>query len=166
MGSIKSIPMTIPEVCSDIADAFERSLTERLLTLFSEEAAGYLVSATNPKRVYCYIRKSKESAIINKETYQDRQADGGYSLQIRITSAKTYQELDKYTENVRAQILDGRDCKMPRCCNCGHWYTFEHHGAAYRKCHMLCDNYAFSHLHEEDADAIFAIIRNEFPKKK
>lgn len=166
MSGIRSIPLSIPEICADIENGFERVLTARLLELFVDRGKGYLVSATNPKRIYCYVRKSRETMIINKETYIDRQIDGGYSLQIRITAADTYAALDGLSENVRSRILNGRNCKMPYCCNCGHWYQFEHNGVSYRKCHMLCDNYSFSHILEQDTDSILAILTNELASVK
>lgn len=167
MGSIKSIDMTIDEICSDIENEFEKSLTEQILNFFAANGYTYLVSATNPQRIYCYIRKSKESLIINKKTYADRQEDCGYSLQIRVTSQKSYTELDKLSENVRANIIGGRDCKAPNCCNCGNHYSFSYNETPYRKCHMLCDNYLFSNLTEADISSVFMLIENEIkPKQK
>lgn len=161
MGSIKSIEMTIPEICSDITDVFEKTLTQQLLEYFSQNGYTYLVSATNPKRIYCYIKKSKETMIINKETYLDRLSNGGYSIQLRITSPKTYASLDHYSSSIRNQILNGKNCKSPHCCNCGHWYEFDYNGTSYKKCHMLCDNYSFSNLTEQDVESLFSIIANE-----
>lgn len=72
--------MTIDEICSDLSDEFEKSLTERLLSFFEGNGFTYIVSAINTNRIYCYIRKSKESLIINKKTYEDRRtADTRFS---------------------------------------------------------------------------------------
>lgn len=166
MAKIKSVEMSVDEICEDIQNDYEKTLTRRLLGLFIENGYSYLVSATNQKRIYCYIRKSKETLIINKETYADRQADGGFSLQIRITAKKSYEGLDGFSENIRSQILGARECKAPYCCNCGNHYAFEYNKELYKKCHMLCDNYMFSHPQPSDEESIMTIIRNKFTPKR
>lgn len=155
--------MTIEQCCEGMSNEFERELVRDILTMFVEKGYSYLVSAINPDRIYCYIRKSKETLIINKTTYIDRLADNGFSIQIRITSKQSYETLNALSDNTRSCILNGRDCKAPYCCNCGHEYHFEYNNEKYMKCHMLCDNYMLYNLTSADRASIFRLIENEMP---
>lgn len=161
MGQIRSIPMTIEQCGEAVENEFERELLTDILKLFVGNGFTYLVSATNPDRIYCYIKKSRETLIINKKTYADRLADGGFSIQLRITSQRSFERLGDLSDNVRSCILNGRDCKSPHCCNCGHEYRFEYDDRQYRKCHMLCDNFMLYKLSQTDRDSVFSLIENE-----
>ena len=161
MGQIKSIPMTIAQCSENMANGMERELLQDILELFTSRGFTYLVSATNPDRIYCYVKKSRETLIINKKTYVDRLADNGFSVQIRITSPKSFETLNALSDNVRGCIVNGRDCKSPHCCNCGHEYRFVYGDKPYRKCHMLCDNFMLHHLSPSDKDSVLSLIENE-----
>lgn len=161
MAQIKSIPMTIEQCCEGMANEFERELLKDILEWFDGKGFTYLVSATNPDRIYCYIKKSKETLIVNKKTYADRLASGGFSVQIRITSQQSFDMLSDLSDNVRGCIINGRNCKAPHCCNCGNEYRFEYNDKQYRKCHMLCDNFMLCNLSQADKASVFALIENE-----
>ena len=165
MAVVNSIEMSKEEICNLMNSESYRDFTANILDTFTDNGLTYKVSKT--KRIYCYIKKSKEALIINPNSY----SDGEYSIQLRIKNAETFAKLESLTENVRNQILfNSGNCKMPGCWGCNTEYVFEYAGSEYRKCSMLCDNFHFSKLEKDDFKCILAMIKDEIifgkPKKR
>jgi hypothetical protein len=102
-------------------------------------------------------KKSKEALIINTIGKNF----GPFEIQIRIKNKISLDKLSSYSKNMRDQIINGNDCRMPHCCNCGKEYIFRYLDKPYRKCNMLCDNFYFRDFKPEDIDFIMDIIKNE-----
>ncbi len=69
--------------------------------------------------------------------------------------------MDEFSTNVRNAFINGYDCKAPYCSNDGCEYVFTYQGKEYRKCHMLCFNFTFTSIDEDDIESLMTIIRNE-----
>jgi hypothetical protein len=113
-------------------------------------------------RILCFIKKSKESVIIN--TKNDLGKSGvtdGMIIQLRIENKETLSNFNEFTENIRKQILEGNNCGYcSKKCE-GKRYTFMHNNKEYVKCYMLCSNFRFRIYDEEDFKNLMEIIQNE-----
>jgi len=155
----KDVNVSINDVYSSIDDEVSKKLTKNIVDLFVEHNLTYKIRMGygNIYRIFCFIQKSKEALIINSVGKNF----GPYEIQIRINNKLTFDKLGHYSKNVRDQIIGGKDCRKPYCCNCGKEYIFQYLDKNYRKCHMLCDNFYFRNLNDEDIDSILDIVRNE-----
>lgn len=158
--------MTPKEICDWIDNPSDANLTCNILEMFLKYDLSYKVRSDGTMlRIYCYIKKSKEAMIINTRGYNS----GTFDIQLRITNPATLNQLDVYSERIREQILNApKNCLG--CCHCNREYVFTYRGKQYRKCHMLCDNFSFFCLSEEDRESLLRIIRDEIyyaiPKNK
>lgn len=171
---VKQVELAADEILSSIDDAIGRNLTQKILSAFDDNGLTYKIrTAWKPKntdekdyRIFCYVKKSKEALIINTRDYDF----GCFSMQLRITDKSTFEHLDEYSENVRNGFLNGGICRAPNCSNDGSEYVFTYQGETYRKCHMLCGNFWFRNLCEEDLNSIMHIIDREIafgmPKRR
>jgi len=151
-------------------DIVGKKLALQILNEFQDNGLTYKVKTNDNMqlRAYCYIKKSKEAMILGTRGYK---SDGTFEIQIRILDKTTFNKLDEYSDSVRNWILSApRNCRAPHCCNCGSEYKFIYQEKEYQKCHMLCDNFIFHHLNEEDIPSIMDIVRREIvfgkPKRK
>lgn len=153
------LAMTIDDVLETIADPDVRAMTGNLARLFADQGLAVKVKRGygDVYRIFCYLRKSRESVILNPIGKNF----GPFEVQVRIENPQTLQQLDLLSDRVRNCILGAKDCNAPYCCNCGKEYRFTHQGVAYRKCHMLCDNFTLRDLKPEDGDSALHIIRQE-----
>ncbi len=134
-------------------------MTKKIIDLFTTNGLTYKIKIGygNVHRIFCYIKKSKEALIINPIGKNF----GPFELQIRIKNRNTLEKFKSFSTNVRNKMLSGKDCLAPYCCNCGSEYRFKYFGKAYHKCHMLCDNFIFNNLKNQDIDSIMDIIQDE-----
>jgi len=153
------IAVTVDEVIESISDPVSREISERILRLFADNGLTYRIKTGygNVYRIFCYIRKSKEALIINPIGKNF----GPFELQMRIKRQDTLDSLELFSPNVVRQILASKDCAGPFCVNCGSEYRFTYKGKPYRKCHMLCDNFVFRRLTDEDIDSVVSIVKSE-----
>ena len=177
MSNIMQIYDYSPELLQNILSVIdrkaERDLTERIVRYFID--AGLTVKVKHIFydkpwayfRVMCYIKKSAEAVIINTKT--DLGKEGvvdGMAFQLRISNTKTFEELDKLSENVRNQIVNANDCGYCSAKCEGKRHTFSYNGTDHVKCHFICSNFRFADISEIDIASIMAIIKNEFDKIK
>ncbi len=151
--------VSISDVYKSIDDEISSLVTKSIVDLFIEHGLTYKIRMGygNIYRIFCFIKKSKEALIINSIGKKF----GPFEIQIRIKNKTSLDKLNSYSENIRDHILNGNDCRMPHCCNCGKEYVFRYFDKAYRKCNMLCDNFYFRNLKLEDIDSIMDIVKNE-----
>ena len=111
---IHEITLTIDEICAWISDASDAKLTKSILEMFLKYDLTYKIRTDDERlRIYCYVKKSKETLIINTKGYRY----GVFDIQMRITNRALLEKLDEYTPNIREQILHADNCR--KCWNCG-----------------------------------------------
>lgn len=162
---IHEIDLNIEEICEWIPEDFDKQFTRSILEMFVKHDLIYKIRTDDVRlRIYCYIKKSKETLIINTKGYRY----GEYEIQMRITNPAILTKLDEYPANISEQILTADNCR--KCWNCGKEYVFTYQGTEYRKCCMLCANFTFHHFTEEDCDTLLRMIYEEIcfsiPKQK
>lgn len=162
---IHEITLTIDEICAWISDASDAKLTKSILEMFLKYELTYKIRTDDERlRIYCYVKKSKETLIINTKGYRY----GVFDIQMRITNRALLEKLDEYSPNIREQILHADNCR--KCWNCGKEYVFTYQGTEYRKCCMLCNNFTFHRFTEDDCDTLLKMIYDEIcfsiPKNK
>ena len=153
------LALSVEEVLETIVDPNVREITGSIARLFSDNDLTLKVKRGygDVYRIFCFIKKSRETAIINPVGKNF----GPFEVQVRVEDPQTLQQLELLSDRVRRCILEAKDCMAPRCCNCGKEYRFTHQGVAYRKCHMLCDNFTLRDLQPEDRDAALLLIQRE-----
>jgi hypothetical protein len=161
-------PDLLDAILADIDGTVAKRTARQIIKLFDE--AGLTIKVkhifpTKPSayhRVLCYIKKSKETLIIN--TKQDNGPSGvveGMNIQLRIEDANSFTKLDDLTDNIRRQILNASDCRFcsPKCE--GKRYIFTYHGTEYTKCQMLCSNFRLRVTDENDVDSVTTLVEQE-----
>lgn len=151
--------LSVDEVLETIVDPDVRAMTGSIARLFADQGLAVKVKRGygDVHRIFCHVRKSRETVILNPIGKNF----GPFEVQVRIENPQTLQQLELLSDRVINCILGAKDCKAPYCCNCGSEYRFTHQGVAYRKCHMLCDNFTLRGLKPEDGDSVLHIIRQE-----
>lgn len=162
---IHEIVLTIDEICKWIPDDSDQKLTRSILEMFGKYDLTYKIRTDDERlRIYCYIKKSKETLIINTKGHRY----GEFDIQMRITNPAILEKLHEYTDNIRDQIIHADNCR--KCWNCGKEYVFAYQGTEYRKCCMLCDNFTLHRFSPEDCDVVLQMIYEEIcfsiPKQK
>ena len=148
-----------------LVDPLEIKLTLSILRAFIDRGYSYQARTNwKPKhspepdsyRVFCYIRKSKETLIINTK-HTDTKA---LLLQIRMLDPSIFDHLNEYSDTIQRQILlDSTDCKHCGCSDKA--YAFQYKNRAYRKCHMLCENFRLHAQTDDDVQSIMDIVQRE-----
>ncbi len=162
---IHEITLSIDEICEWIPDDSDQQLTRSILEMFEKYDLTYKINTDDERlRIYCYIKKSKETLIINTKGYRY----GEFDIQMRITNRAALEKLDEYSEHIREQIINADNCR--KCWNCGKEYVFTYQGTEYRKCCMLCNNFTLHRFSAEDCDTVLRMIYEEIcfsiPKQK
>lgn len=68
---IHEITLSIDEICEWIPDDSDQQLTRSILEMFEKYDLIYKINTDDERlRIYCYIKKSKETLIINTEGYR------------------------------------------------------------------------------------------------
>ena len=161
-----------PELLETILLTFstdnEKELTRQIVRLFMD--CGFPVKVKQYHqacmkgtfRILCFIKKSAEAVIINNKGM----GRGGVSFQVRIDDRSTLDKLDRFSENIKNQILNSADCGY--CSSkCGSKkYTFTYQGNDYIKCHFLCNNFIFEKLENDDMKDLIGIITSEIEYKQ
>ena len=176
---VQFVEMSIDEVCEKIKNMSDRKLTARILNTFIDNGLTYKVKEAygchedinrDMYRIYCYVKKSKETMIINTKGYAGIEHGGEFVIQLRITNPMILENIGLYTKNIRSIFLNGRDCMLPNCYDCKKWYRFHYNDKNYQKCGMLCSNFNFLNLSENDHDDLVSIVNEEIrfckPKRK
>ncbi len=162
---IREINLTAEEICDAIPNATDRKLTRAILGMFLKYGLTYKVRTDGEMlRIYCYIKKSKETLIINTKGYRR----GDFDIQLRLTNPASLTGLDRYSDGIREQLLAADNCT--KCWNCGKEYVFNYQGQEYRKCCMLCNNFNFHQFNDDDCESVLDMVMSEIryaiPKQK
>ena len=68
---IHEITLTIDEICAWISDTSDAKLTKSILEMFLKYELTYKIRTDDERlRIYCYVKKSKETLIINTKGYR------------------------------------------------------------------------------------------------
>lgn len=169
MSSVMNVfpysPDLLDDILTDINSDVAKKTARQIIRLFDEAGLTIKVKHIFPMkptayyRVLCFIKKSKETVIIN--TKQDNGPAGvveGMNIQLRIENENSFTTLDDLTENIRRQILNASDCRFcsPKCD--GKRYIFTYHGTEYTKCQMLCSNFRLRVTDENDINSIIKLV--------
>lgn len=172
MSSVMDVLPYSPElldvIIADIDGETAKEQARQIIKLFDE--AGLTIKVKNifplkPNayyRVLCFIKKSKETVIIN--TKQDNGPSGvveGMTIQLRIEDENSFAKLDDLTENIREQILNASDCRSCSSKCDGKRYVFTYHGTEYTKCQFLCSNFRFRVADDNDVDSVTKLVEQE-----
>ena len=149
--------ISIAEICENIGGETEKAITAEVLKLFVDNGLPYKIKDAGSRyRIFCYIKKSKESVILGT-----RDNRNGFIVQLRITDRTVLDRLDDLSENVRTGMLNGPDCKESCFRKCETVYVFGYRGKEYRKCRALSCNFVFTNLQSEDMASLMGLIQNE-----
>lgn len=163
-GQYHWIDISREEIIQAIDNPAGKILTAEIFKAFISNGLTYKVRAQAKRKnsndrdgytVHFYIRKSKESIIINTIYFK---------IQLRINDWSTFEKLDDYSENVRKAILIDSVRSPDNDYDDGS-YVFTYHGIEYRLCYQLSENFKFHTIAEEDIDSLMDIINREISFK-
>ena len=147
----------IADICENIPDEVGKRLTAEVLRLFCDGGLTVRVKDDGSRyRVFCYIKKSKESVILGT---MDKRRE--FIVQLRVADRSLLDRLGDLPENVRDSMLHGPDCRGGSCRNCEAAYRFTYDGKAYHKCHTLMCNFIYRNPQEGDIVSIIEMVGNE-----
>lgn len=168
MEVLPYLPELLDAIIADIDGETAKKTARQIIKLFDEAGLTIKVKHIFPLkpsayyRVLCFIKKSKETVIIN--TKQDNGPLGvaeGMNIQLRIEDGDSFTKLDDLTENIRGQILNAGDCRFCSSKCDGKRYVFTHHGTEYIKCQYLCNNFRLTVADEHDVGSITKLVEHE-----
>lgn len=177
MSSVMEVQSYSPElldhIISNIEGEVAKDVARQIIRIFDQSNLTIKVKYLFPTkpwayyRILCFIKKSKETVIIN--TKKDCGRDGvveGMIIQLRIENQATFGKLDELSENIRSRIVNGGECRY--CCTkCeGKRYTFTYQGKEYVKCQFICSNFRFEDINERDIASLMDIIHSEIHYKQ
>jgi len=113
-------------------------------------------------RILCFIKRSAEAVIINNKGMGCE----GMSIQVRIDDRRVFDKIDKFSQNIKNQILNAGNCRYCSSKCEGKKYVFSYQGNEYVKCHFICSNFSFQNIDSNDVDDIIDIINNEIAYKQ
>lgn len=149
--------ISVADVCKNINDETGKTITAEILNLFHDNGLTYKIKDDGSRyRIFCYIKKSKESIIIGT---RDNRKD--FIVQLRITDRTVFNKLDDFSENIRNSMLSGPNCKESCFRKCETVYVFNYRDKEYRKCQALICNFIFDSLQNQDIVSLMSIIKNE-----
>lgn len=165
---VRTVDVSPEEIAAIIENPVDKKIALAILQVFSENELTYQtrtmykpsnVVEPDDYRVFCYIKKSREALIINTKW------ENLFRLQIRILNKAAFEKLDEYSENIRNQILNARNCGN---CPCKKkiTYDFAYKGKQYKKCYMLCSNFWLCNFNADDIDSIIDIVKGEIEHGK
>ena len=151
------------EAINSIADETQREAASGIVRRFSEAGLPVKVKRLSHSkpcdrfRILCYVQKNKESVVVNTDMW----GFGGLRIQMRIFNGESFERLNELSENIRSQIVNGRDCShcWPKCD--GKQYRFSYGGTEYVKCQNFGCNFRFKIADEADADNLTALTERE-----
>ena len=153
----------ILDATNEIMNDIQRNAAFRIVQCFTDAGLPIKVkrlSRAKPNdrfRIFCFAGKVKESVVINTDMW----GFDGLRIQMRITNPDSFARLDELSENIRKQIIGGRDCNY--CwdkCN-GKQYAFSHNGMEYIKCQNFGCNFKFKIESEDDIISLIALAQRE-----
>jgi len=113
-------------------------------------------------RILCFIKKSAEAVIINNKGM----GRDGMSIQVRIDDRSILDNIDRFSQNIRNQILNAGNCGYCSSKCESKKYVFTYKENEYIKCHFLCNNFCFQNIDKNDIGSIMDIIDNEIAYKQ
>lgn len=141
----------------NINDETGKTITAEILNLYQDNGLTFKIKDDGSRyRIFCYIKKSKESVIIGTKDCRKH-----FIVQLRITDRTVLNNLDDFSENIRNGMFNGPDCRGLNCRNCETVYVFNYRNNEYRKCHTLLCNFIFFNLQNQDIASLMGIIKNE-----
>jgi hypothetical protein len=163
MGMLPYSPEIEKNILSKINKQIEKDFFQKIISRFKEEDLIIKVRYMLPNkpdrsfyRVFCYIKKGTEALTIDG-------GSEGLSLRIRIVNQKIFfDKLSEYTENIRNQILNAKDCINYNKDECeGKVYIFNYNGLEYMKCKHIIYNFCFTNINKYDFANIMEILNRE-----
>ena len=153
----------ITEALNTIGDELQKEAARGIVQCFLDTDLPIQVkrfSRSKPNnrfRILCFVQKSTESVVINTDTW----GLGGMAFQMRIFNDDSFGRLDELSENIRGQILNGRDCSFcwPKCN--GKQYSFTYGETDYIKCRNFGCNFRFRVVDENDITSLTALAKRE-----
>ena len=150
-------------IFAEIKKQKEKEYVRKIINRFEKEKLPVKVKFMLPNkparsfyRVFCFINKKHATVVI------DIKKDNDLIIYVKLENRKTLDGLSKFTENVRSQILNARDCNIPDTAGCeGGVYIFTFNGLTYKKCTSISCNFRFCNITESDFDNIMDIINGE-----
>ena len=158
----------ITEAINNIGDEVQREAANKIVQCFSDAGLPVKVkrfSRSKPNdrfRILCYVQKNKESVVINTDMWGFK----GTAFQMRLFNNDSFQKLDELSENIRGQILNGRDCGFCWSKCDGRQYSFSYGGTEYIKCQNFGCNFRFRITDENDAASLIALTQREIALAK
>ena len=150
-------------IFADIKKKTEKEFIREIINRFKEKGLPIKARYMFPKkplisfyRGLCFIKKSNATVVI------DARKDCNFTIYIRIENRKTLDKLSEFTDNIRNQILNARDCTDPNSKDCkGKIYIFNFNGHKYIKCISISCNFKFNNISKSDFTNIMDIINGE-----
>ena len=153
------------KIFANITKQTEKEIARKIINCFSKEGFTINVKHMFPKkpssfyRVFCFIKKSYETVTID--------AKDGLEIRIRIENKNTFDRLSEFTDSIRNQIINAKDCINFNPIECeGKVYNFVFNGNEYLKCKHICYNFCFNDISKDDLVNIIDIIYGEIEYKK
>jgi len=165
---VDASPELLEEVIATFGSEEEKELARQIVKCFVEYKLPVKVKLYHQQcmkgtyRILCYIKKSAEAVIINNKGM----GHDCVSFQVRIEDRSALTKLDCYSDGVRSQIVNARDCG--NCSSkCEHKkYVFAFKEKEYVKCRFICNNFSFVDIDKNDAKCLMGIIENEITYKQ
>jgi hypothetical protein len=127
----------------------EKGLTKKAKYMFPKKPSAYY-------RIFCFIKKSNATVVI------DAKKDCDLIIYVRIENQKIFDKLSGFTDNVRNQILNAKNCSTPDSQGCkGKMYIFTFNNREYIKCCSISCNLRFTNIDKNDFVNIMDIINEE-----
>ena len=158
----------ITEAINNIGDELQRETASRIIHCFTEAGLPVKVkrfSRSKPDdryRILCFVQKNKESVVINTDMWGFK----GMAFQMRICNNDSFVKLCELSENIRGQIINGRDCGFCWSKCDGRQYSFSYDGRDYIKCQNFGCNFKFRIADENDAASLIALAQGEIALAK
>jgi hypothetical protein len=141
----------------------EKDYAHKIINRFEKEKLPVKVKFMLPNkplrsfyRVFCFVNKKFATVVL------DAKKDNDLIIYIRLENRKILDGLSKFTENIRSQILNARDCNIPDTAGCeGGVYVFTFNNFIYKKCTSISCNFKFCNITKNDFVNIMDIINSE-----
>ena len=154
---------TIPYDLDDVLRNILLETDKRLVTIIDQKltSIGFKRQVINTGLwtvKYFYKNERKETVVFHVER------DDSFSMNIRPLHVAEYSNrFNALSEHVRYACLHGRDCC--HCGYCNHFYTFQYEDKSYEKCQIICCNFCFYDIEEQDIDSILYLLDLELRYK-
>lgn len=168
--TLDTSPGLLEDIFSNIGGQPGRDLTRQIIQRFTDVELPIKVKCHEYGmpwawyRISLFVQNRAETVIISTKSGYGKNAAEGLHLQIRITNHRTFDKLDEFSQNIRSQIINGRECVYcPVGCK-GSDCVFTYQGKEYVKCKNIGANFKFKSIEENDITSILTIVDMEMNK--